>query len=288
MTIRMDEGPLNRGGSHAAPFARILPALYTRTATPKAPKAALALVHGYADHSGRYLHVMEALAEQGIAVCAIDLRGHGKAEGRRGFCTRFAEYFEDFAELPALLDALAPGAPQFLFGHSFGALAATLSLLEPNAPSYRGLLLSSPFFGLGMEPPRIKVWAGKLASRIAPTLGFPSGLAGKDMTHDRIRAEAYDADPLCFKAANPRWFTESMLAQKAVREHAARLTLPVYLAFGAADRVASPRDAREVFEAMGSKDKTLVPLADQIHEILNEPSWRETTAGFARFIHAHL
>jgi alpha-beta hydrolase superfamily lysophospholipase len=275
LMIRMDEGPLARSGK---------PTLYTRTATPPSPRAALAVVHGYAEHSGRYVHVMGALAELGIATVGIDLRGHGKSDGTRGFCSQFSEYFDDLSVLPAELTKVAPGAPQFLFGHSFGGLATTLSLLQPGAPSYRGLLLSGPFFGLALPVPAPKLWAGKVASRVWPKLGIPSGLKGEDVTHDPERARAYDADPLNFKKATARWFTEATRSQAEVLEQAPRLTLPVLLAFGAADKIASLPAARAVFDRMGSKDREFVPLEGLYHEILNEPSWKDTVQRMATFV----
>ena len=93
MTTRHEEGPLAREVSSG-------PALYSGfTAPDGAPKAVVALLHGYADYGGRYAHVVEAWAELGIATVTIDMRGHGRAKGRRGYCERFTEYLDDVAEL---------------------------------------------------------------------------------------------------------------------------------------------------------------------------------------------
>jgi alpha-beta hydrolase superfamily lysophospholipase len=45
--------------------------------------AAVVLVHGYAEHAGRYGQVGAALAASGATAWAMDLRGHGRSEGRR-------------------------------------------------------------------------------------------------------------------------------------------------------------------------------------------------------------
>src|SRR5262249_23189661 len=160
-------------------------------AVPPERKAMVGILHGYADHGARYTHVMDAWAERGIGTVALDMRGHGRATGARGYCTRFDEYLDDAAELARLVSDRAQGAPSFLFGHSFGGLVSALSVLE--APrSWRGLLLSSPFFGLALEVPRIKVALGEIASRIMPKLGLPAGIKGSDCTHDPVRARMYD------------------------------------------------------------------------------------------------
>lgn len=62
--------------------------LYSTRVTPKdTPLGTVCLVHGFAEHSGRYHHVMEALALAGYEVCALDLRGFGYSGGPRGSCT---------------------------------------------------------------------------------------------------------------------------------------------------------------------------------------------------------
>ncbi len=281
MAIRIDEGPLTDRAVNG-------PALYYTTAVPEAaPVAGLGLLHGYADHGARYHHVIGALAEMGIAVVALDMRGHGRAAGRRGYCERFSEYMDDVAELPPLLHRVAKDVPHFLFGHSFGGLVAAQAQLQPNKHAWKGLVLSAPFVRLAMAVPKVKLWAGELASKVLPTLGLPSGLHGADLTHDAERARGYDADPLVFPKATARWFTETKRAQEHLFAHASKIELPLYMAFGDADRVASFEGGRELFQKVGSKDKTFVPYPGLFHEILNEPSWKEIAEGMAKFVLDH-
>lgn len=285
MSIELDEGTLGKRAVSG-------PDLYYASAMPSGGvKAVLGIIHGYADHGARYRHVMGALAEHGIGSIAIDMRGHGRALGPRGFCNRFDEFLDDARELRRLVDERARGrgdtpAPTFLFGHSFGGLVATSSILE-NPGSFKGLVLSAPFFGLALEVPQVKVVAGKLASRLYPRLGLPSGLMGKDMTHDPEKARAYDADPLVFPKATARWFTETVGAQERALANASRLTLPLYVAFGTADKVASISAAKRIFAAAGSADKTWDAREGLYHEVLNEPSWKDLAETIARWILAH-
>jgi len=259
------------------------PSLYWRARLPEAPKAVLGLLHGYADHATRYDHVVAELVGAGIGVVALDLRGHGKSEGERGYCDRFSDFLTDVDELTKLVDARAKGAPTFLFGHSFGGLVATTAMLS-SPGRYKGLVLSGPFFGLALEVPGIKVLAGKIASKVLPKLGLPSGLHGRDLTHDEKMAKAYDDDPLVFKAAKARWFTETQAAQAEALARAGTLSVPLYEMFGMSDKVASPTAGKAFFSAAGHEDKTWVPLEGLYHELLNEPSYPETTAGMAKWM----
>jgi alpha-beta hydrolase superfamily lysophospholipase len=231
-------------------------------------------MHGYAEHAARYLHVMDAWAEKGIACVAIDLRGHGRAAGPRGHCTRFDEFLEDAAELTRATTERAAGGPCFLFGHSFGGLIAASSAID--APgSWRGLALSAPFFGLAMDVPRAKVAAGRVASAIIPGLRLASGLKGADVTRDPARAASYDADPLCFKHATARWFREIELAQERALSRASELRLPLFITFGTAVRVAKLAAGRTFFDRASSTDKTWEQRAGGFHEGLNDPDWKE-------------
>jgi acylglycerol lipase len=47
------------------------------------PAAVVVLIHGLAEHSGRYAPLAQRLVAEGYAVRALDLRGHGRSEGRR-------------------------------------------------------------------------------------------------------------------------------------------------------------------------------------------------------------
>ena len=128
---------------------------------------------------------------------------------------------------------------------------------------------------------------GKLASRIYPRLSLKSGLAGKDMTHDAEKARAYDNDPLVFKTATARWFTETSAAQHHALENASKLVLPLYITFGAEDHVASLTAAKRFFDTAGSADKTWDPREGLFHEVLSEPSWKDLVEAIARWILAH-
>ncbi len=262
------------------------PSIALGSLTAPNERAVVGIVHGYADYGARYAHVMKALAERGISSMTLDLRGHGDSEGERGNC----ETFDDFAsDMRVLDDALAEKAdlPKFLLGHSFGGLVATTRMLS-SQEGFRGLLLSGPFFGLALEVPKPKQLLGRLASKLAPSLGLPAGIKGSDLTHDEKLARAYDADPLVFKLAKARWFRETEKAQERVRAEAGAIRLPCRVVFGGSDKVASLRAARSVFDTFGSKDKEFVEEEGLFHEVLNEPAWPRLVTDLADWMLARI
>ena len=59
------------------------------------PSAALLVVHGAGDHSGRYQDALKILIPQGIAVYCYDQRGYGRSPGQRGHINAWEEYRQD-------------------------------------------------------------------------------------------------------------------------------------------------------------------------------------------------
>ena len=90
-----------------------------------------------------------------------------------------------------------------------------------------------------------------------------------------------------FKNATARWFTEASDAQERALSSAPHLTLPLYMTFGTADKVASFTAGKRFFDAAGSADKTWDPREGLFHEVLNEPSWKDIVENIARWVLEH-
>lgn len=230
--------------------------------------ASVVIVHGYGEHIGRYEETGRALAAAGFSVRGLDLRGHGQSGGVRGYCNRFDEYLDDVDAI--VIRARGEALPLFLLGHSFGGLVAPFYVLH-HPTQVAGMVLTSPYWKLALQQPAAKIWAGKVASFVAPKLALPSGLKGADVCRDPELQAKYDVDPLNNKNATARWFTESTAAQEELVVRAPELSTPTLLLVGEADKIAAAPQARVVFERLGAKDKTLRMLSGQYHEVLNEP-----------------
>lgn len=101
--------------------------LYYSRLTPKeSVKCSVGLVHGFAEHSGRYLHVAEQLVLQGVEVHLVDLRGFGYSGGPRASC----HIHHLHQDIYTLLQQVNQALPLFLIGFSMGGMLVSSFLLN--------------------------------------------------------------------------------------------------------------------------------------------------------------
>lgn len=247
--------------------------LYGRWRAPgtDSPRAGVLIVHGYADHGGRYDEVSRRLAGLGLAVMAMDYRGHGQAGGRRGHCQRFAEFLDDFQDGLARVRNALGGRPLVVLAHSHGALIALRYLCDPerSAAGVAAVVLSSPFLGLALKVPPAKILVSRLASRIIPGLTLQNGIDPATISHDPGVVKERGLDPLCHHVATARWFTEATAAQEFVAANASRLTIPSLWLLAGDDRIADAGTAKHVYAHAGGEKKLHI-YDGFFHEVFNE------------------
>lgn len=253
------------------------------------PKAVAVFVHGYADHSGRYRHVMEAFAEAGYSSHALDYRGHGRAEGRRGYVASFDDYLDDLEAFINRVRVQSDGLPLFIVGHSHGGLMTARYLAKRGSPEgLAGVVLSSPYFRLRLEPGRFQLFQAKVVGKIIPYLPVKNPLTVDQLTKDPQMREWSENDPLRHSVVTPKWFTESNAAQDAVFEDTAAITQPLLVIHGAEDPVARPDASKAWFDAVASTDKKYVSMEGMLHESFNEVDRAAAIALVVEWMGAHV
>lgn len=253
---------------------------------PEATHAMIALVHGIAEHAGRYAFLAERANAQGIGLVSVDLRGHGRSPGERSYVERFDDYLLDVDALWTKAAELATGRPLFLMGHSMGGAIALRWVAQRQAAA-AGLILSSAALKIGGDVPRLLIALAPLLSRWVPHLRgtrFDPAV----ISRDPAAVAAYVADPLVSKEAPPaRTGAELLLAMAANRAAAPGLTLPVYLFHGAADRLTDPDGSREIHDLWGGDDRTLRLWPGSRHETLNDLDREAVAAELLAWVVAH-
>ncbi len=234
------------------------------------PAAVLLIVHGLAEHSGRYGNVVNHFVPRGYAVYGIDHPGHGRSDGPRAYVERFQDFLDP---LQVFLDRIRdwqPGTPIFLVGHSLGGLISAAYLLDqPDEPA--GAILSAPSVKMPGSVSTPTLLAGKVLSTLLPRLGLVR-LEAEGVSRDPAVVRAYCNDPLVFRGkVTARLGTELLKAMNRVLSEARKIRLPLLILQGAADRLVDPTGAQVLFDRVGSRDKTIKMYEGLYHEVFNEP-----------------
>lgn len=260
--------------------------LYEQSWAPAEPVAALGLVHGYGEHSGRYDAAARRLASSGVAVQAFDLRGHGRSEGKRCFVSDFREFLADVDAALLRASRAWPGTPLFLMGHSLGGLVAVYHVIE-RAPALSGLVLSAPSVLLGDDFPPLRRKLAEAAGRLLPglpTVKFPS----ESLSRDASVVEDYRQDDLVYHGRTPaRTASEIIRTIRLVQARMAAIELPLLVMHGSRDQVADVEGSRTLHERAGSPDKTLRVYEGLYHEIMNEPERESVFEELTAWLAAH-
>jgi lysophospholipase len=259
-----------------------------QTWRPQEPRGAVLFVHGLAEHSGRYGYPIDFFARHGFQCSALDLRGHGRSEGRRVHVDRFSDYIYDVRTARNYLERRDPELPIFQVGHSMGGLITILDVLD--APeNLRAAAVSSPALGVpaAQEPGFLLKLIAALLDRIAPRTLIP-GIDGKAISRDPAVVQAYFADPLVSRKVTPRWFSQIRAAMEEAHRRAGELRSDLLVMQSGADQLVDPAaTARWVQEAPTAHVSW--KLWDGLyHEMFNEPERDQVFEYLLAWIEARL
>ena len=205
------------------------------------PRAVLQLIHGFGEHSRRYLHMISKFQAAGFVVYADDHIGHGKTGYDGGtlgdpHSGGYMTYLKDEKSLHDIARADYPQLPYFVFGHSWGSMLgrayaalygedlAGLMLCglvsqfkgcerEYDDPGIRAALAADPYQPSGE-------WFGKVFTGMTDRIESPNGPAdwiavnpdivadhGGDMfnTFDTTLELVWDLVELYHFIENPEW-----------------------------------------------------------------------------------
>jgi alpha-beta hydrolase superfamily lysophospholipase len=266
--------------------AGALELFYQRWRPEGEPRAILAIVHGFGEHSGRYMNGVNYLVPRGYAVYGFDHRGHGRSPGKRGHINNWSEYRDDVCAFVKLVAESEPNRPMFMLGHSLGGLIALeYGLHYPGG--LRGIIASSPLLvQAGLSP--VLIATSKILSRVAPSVAIKTGLDASTISRDPAVVKAYQEDPLVHSFGTPRLSTEITAAQNWTNAHAGDLKLPLLLIVGSEDRLVPPEGGRRFFDAVTFADKQKLDYQGAYHETHNDIIASQVMADVERWLQAHL
>jgi alpha-beta hydrolase superfamily lysophospholipase len=245
-----------------------------------APVAAIIIVHGLAEHAGRYRGIATELAASGLSTFVYDQRGHGEAPGARTHVDRFDRFVDDLTAVIAAVHSAHPSLPIFLWGHSMGTIVAILA--AQSHPAIRGVITTSnslEIFRRGANP--LNPFFRAL-SWLAPRVRIPLGLDATRISSDESVQRAYANDPRIPSTASLRLIVEFAAACERAREIAPRIAVAWLNVHGEDDAIAPVAGSRVLHELLGASDRTLQVYPGLRHEVHNEVA--AARAEFVRLI----
>ena len=266
------------------------------------PRGVVQIVHGVAEHIGRYDPAARVLAARGYLVCGGDHLGHGlTAGGRFGYFgpkNGWDLVVRDVRRLRELEGEKHPSLPCVILGHSMGSFLARTYLIR-----WPGTVDAAVLSGTGQEPAAAvaagKALAGVLCKTRGPdyvsklvndmSLGAynkafrPNRTPSDWLSRDESMVDLFLADPLCGFMPTVAMFRDMMgglqfIADKGNLAKMNRST-PVYFLSGDSDPVGSMgagvRKVEGMFRRAGCQDVTVKLYPGGRHEMFNEINRRE-------------
>ena len=208
-----------------------------------------------------------AIAADGLASYALDLRGRGKSEGERFYVEKFQDYLDDVDKLVTQARTENPGLPVYVLGHSAGGVIAS-SYVFDRQDNIAGLVCESFAFDVGL--PHLVQLAIEGVSHLAPHLHVFS-LNNADFSRDPKHVEQMNNDPLIEKESQPaETASEMLLAANRLKANMPKFTAPVLIIHGTADKATRPAGSQYFYDNAASTDKTLKLYEGHYHDLLGD------------------
>jgi alpha-beta hydrolase superfamily lysophospholipase len=253
------------------------------------PKAAIALVHGLGEHTGRYDHVAKVMTEVGYAIAGFDLRGHGKSGGARGHAASLDAYMQDIRQFFRFMEQRYPDLPHFLYGHSLGGLLALAYAIQYGA-GLKGVMVTGAALRAALQEQKAKIVIVRLLGSLLSTMTVPSGLDPVSISRDPDVVQKYIKDPLVHSSTSLGFGKAALHAVDLCFARAGEFPAPLLIMHGKADRIAyasGSEDFARLVEAAGG-DVALKLWDGLYHEVHNEPEKAEVFKFMIEWLNGHL
>jgi alpha-beta hydrolase superfamily lysophospholipase len=208
------------------------------------------------------------MVPRGWSCWAVDLRGMGRSDGRRGHVDRWQQWIDDAAAFQRMVEAEASPLPVVPLGHSFGGLVV-LTAVEREAIRPPRFVLSNPALRIHIAVPGWKRVLGAFASRAWPTLTMANQVDPAHTSRDAAVVADDRADPLAHDRISARLFAEWNAAAAAALAGADRLRVPSLLLLSGDDRIVDVAGAQELARRAAAAPAVRV-YPDRFHEPFND------------------
>lgn len=237
----------------------------TWTAAGK-PKAVINLIHNHGEHSGIYKDFAKSLADNNYCVASLDLRGHGRSEGKRGYSSSYRKLIKDVQTLIDRSEELFPGYPKILMGQGLGGNIG-IYYLSTYITNISGLIVISPWLVLEQKFSKGKMFAGNIIRHICPGCMLETGYIEGDRRRGKEGIEKLKSDPFIHNKISMRLFYEIIFAGQRSSRSIYKINMPVLVMHGTDDKIASFKASRN-FVLNASKKTIFKEWDGYYHDLL--------------------
>lgn len=279
------------------------------------PRGVVQIIHGMAEHSGRYAPLAEKLCAAGYAVYAHDLPGHGPKcpPARRGhFADRrgWRLAIASIRNVQRLAQKEQPKLPVYMLGHSMGSFLLQHYIADFGS-SIAGAIFSATTadfgalrkVGLALIRGEALIFGLRHPSRLGHTLSFrafnrgfqPARTEFDWLSRNAEEVDRYIADPACgFRCSNGLWIDLLDAAGRLVQPARLRripAALPVWLIAGERDPVTrgahGPESLAALYRGAGLRDVAVQVYPQARHELFNDQCRDAVTADLIGWLGNH-
>ena len=235
----------------------------------KAPRAILILIHGLGSYSDIFSNLVAKFVALDYALYGLDLRGHGRSSGQRGYINSWDEFREDLQAFLQLVRSSQNNIPIFAVGHSLGSLIILDYILHQPEIFSGAIALAPPLGKVGVSP--FKLTLGKILARVCPRFFLNTGIDPSLYSRDEKLIQAYREDPLIHQLATARFTTEFLKTQQEIIKHKDLLKIPLLILHGSGDMVTLPEASRQFIEKVNFSNVQFKEYPQAYHDIQNDP-----------------
>ncbi len=235
-------------------------------------KAVIMIIHGHGDHSTRFDHWAERFVNNGFSVVGIDLRGHGKSGGKKGYIPNYNSFLNDIELLINETEKLFPQKDKILYGHSIGGNLVINYCLK-REPKIKAVIASSPWLRLVYKPTKLQLMIADIVKKILPKMTQNTKLPAEFMSRDQIEVEKYINDPLVHDKMSAILYLSVTEHGEIAIEQANEFKIPLLLMHGSGDQITSHKATENFYQK--SRDVATLKIWDGLYHEMHHEKERE-------------
>lgn len=242
----------------------------------EAPQKVICIVHGIGEYGGRFDRVAETFRKKGMAVVALDLRGHGDSIQRKGHCAPRRAVLEDVDALLEYAEKTYPGKPIVLYGHSMGGNIVldyrARGRLNDHPAAY---IISAPWIRLMRPVPAPLYKLVKLIARIAPAFTISSDV-DEAVLGNPLSVKPYSSNPMVHNRISVQCAVDGFeiglgLEDGSHPDNMRAAQIPTLIMHGSEDRICDVEGSRRVSSGLAERGDNIKYICWEglFHEIHN-------------------